>query len=123
MNIIKMLSNALNIASMFEHNKEDLAFLIITTPEHMYRSIKAFRKVGFMKVGQACHEISMFLQCDGENRQLILFSVDEAFDNKVNIFRLAVVLALQSDAVSATEGCGPAGLAVVWVPVNRCALC
>ncbi|MCD4724217.1 MAG: YdcF family protein [Bacteroidales bacterium] len=44
-------SQAVNIASMFKHNKEQLALLIITTPEHMYRSIKTFKNVGFTKVG------------------------------------------------------------------------
>jgi len=44
-------SQAVNIASMFKNNKEQLALLIITTPEHMFRSIKSFRKAGFTKVG------------------------------------------------------------------------
>jgi len=43
-------SQALNIGSMF-NNKEQLALLIVTTPEHMYRSIKTFKNVGFVKVG------------------------------------------------------------------------
>lgn len=44
-------SQAVNIASMFQYNKEQLALLIITTPEHMYRSIKTFKKAGFPNVG------------------------------------------------------------------------
>jgi len=36
---------------LIKHNKEHLAVLIITTPEHMYRSIKTFKNVGFTKVG------------------------------------------------------------------------
>jgi len=43
-------SQAVNIASMF-NNKEQLNLLIITTPEHMYRSIKTFKHVGFPEVG------------------------------------------------------------------------
>ncbi len=44
-------SQAVNIESMFKNNKEQLALLIITSPEHMYRSIKTFKNVGFIKVG------------------------------------------------------------------------
>ncbi|MBC8319261.1 MAG: YdcF family protein [Bacteroidetes bacterium] len=44
-------TQAVNIASMLKINKEQLALLIITTPEHMYRSVKTFKKVGFTKVG------------------------------------------------------------------------
>jgi hypothetical protein len=40
-----------------------------------------------------------------------------------DILRLAVVSALEGDAVSVTEGSGPTGLAVVEVPANWCALC
>jgi len=43
-------SQAVNIASML-NDKEQLTLLIVTTPEHMYRSIKTFNQVGFTKVG------------------------------------------------------------------------
>ncbi|MFA6401170.1 MAG: ElyC/SanA/YdcF family protein [Salinivirgaceae bacterium] len=42
-------SQAVNIASMLNDGKQ-LSLLIITTPEHMYRSIHAFKKVGFTKI-------------------------------------------------------------------------
>lgn len=44
-------SQAVNIASMFKDDKEQLTFLIITTPEHMYRAVRAYKKVGFIKIG------------------------------------------------------------------------
>lgn len=43
-------SQVVNIGKMFNH-KNDIPILIVTTPEHMYRSVKAFRKVGFYNVG------------------------------------------------------------------------
>jgi uncharacterized SAM-binding protein YcdF (DUF218 family) len=42
-------SQALNVASLLNNDKR-LNLLIITTPEHMYRSIHAFKKVGFTKI-------------------------------------------------------------------------
>lgn len=44
-------SQAVNIAKMYGTDKRNISLLIITTPEHMYRSIKTFRKVGFSNVG------------------------------------------------------------------------
>jgi hypothetical protein len=57
-----------------------------------------------------------------ENGKILVefFDADLAVSD---ILRLAVVPALQGDAVSATEGSGPAGLAVVDVPTNWHALC
>jgi uncharacterized SAM-binding protein YcdF (DUF218 family) len=43
-------SQAVNIASRFKE-KSQLSLLIITSPEHMYRSIKTFKKTGFDNVG------------------------------------------------------------------------
>jgi len=43
-------SQAMNIASLFS-NKDTLSLMIITTPEHMYRSVKTFEKAGFTDVG------------------------------------------------------------------------
>jgi uncharacterized SAM-binding protein YcdF (DUF218 family) len=44
-------SQALNIANKFSLQKNKLNILIITSPEHMYRSIKTFRKAGFPNTG------------------------------------------------------------------------
>lgn len=44
-------SQALNVAAMFPGKKDKLSVLIITSPEHMYRAIKTFDKVGFADVG------------------------------------------------------------------------
>jgi uncharacterized SAM-binding protein YcdF (DUF218 family) len=44
-------SQAINVAEMLGHDRKDISVLIITTPEHMYRSIRSFEKVGFDKVG------------------------------------------------------------------------
>jgi uncharacterized SAM-binding protein YcdF (DUF218 family) len=44
-------SQALNIATLFEKRKSQLSLLLITSPEHIYRSVKAFRKAGFTHVG------------------------------------------------------------------------
>jgi uncharacterized SAM-binding protein YcdF (DUF218 family) len=46
-------SQAENIGKMYGANKEKTSILLITTPEHMYRSVKTFRKAGFMDVGGA----------------------------------------------------------------------
>jgi uncharacterized SAM-binding protein YcdF (DUF218 family) len=43
-------SQALNIAAMYEKKKDRFGLLLITSPEHIYRSVKAFRKAGFMHV-------------------------------------------------------------------------
>jgi uncharacterized SAM-binding protein YcdF (DUF218 family) len=43
-------SQALNVAKMFEKRKDQLSLLLITSPEHIYRSVKAFRKAGFIYV-------------------------------------------------------------------------
>jgi hypothetical protein len=57
-----------------------------------------------------------------ENGQILMELLDTSLAVS-DILRLAVVSALQGDAVSVTEGSGPAGLAVVEVPANWCALC
>jgi len=44
-------SQAMNIASLFPENKKNLSLLLITSPEHMYRSVRTFLKVGFENVG------------------------------------------------------------------------
>lgn len=50
-------SQALNIAGMYENKKEQPAILLISSPEHMYRSVKTFRKAGFSYVsGTAAFE-------------------------------------------------------------------
>jgi uncharacterized SAM-binding protein YcdF (DUF218 family) len=44
-------SQALNIASMFNNNLDKYNLLIVTSPEHMYRAIKTFKKAGLKIVG------------------------------------------------------------------------
>jgi uncharacterized SAM-binding protein YcdF (DUF218 family) len=44
-------SQAVNIAAMYPGNKQNLSLLLITSPEHMYRSVKSFMKVGFSDIG------------------------------------------------------------------------
>jgi uncharacterized SAM-binding protein YcdF (DUF218 family) len=44
-------SQALNIAAMYADKKNKISLLLITSPEHMYRSIKTFTKIGFTNVG------------------------------------------------------------------------
>ncbi len=44
-------SQAVNIGKRSEINKKEISLLIITSPEHMYRAIRTFQKVGFTKVG------------------------------------------------------------------------
>jgi uncharacterized SAM-binding protein YcdF (DUF218 family) len=44
-------SQAMNIAAKFPENKKKVSVLLITSPEHMYRAVKTFRKVGFADVG------------------------------------------------------------------------
>ncbi len=44
-------SQALNVADICGEKRDTLSLLIITSPEHMYRSIRSFLKVGFTKVG------------------------------------------------------------------------
>ena len=43
-------SQALNIAAMFPLNKSQLSVVVITSPEHTYRSVKTFLKAGFADV-------------------------------------------------------------------------
>jgi uncharacterized SAM-binding protein YcdF (DUF218 family) len=50
-------SQALNIAAMYEKRKDQILLLMITSPEHMYRSVKTFKKAGFKYVsGTAAFE-------------------------------------------------------------------
>ena len=44
-------SQAINIASIYKNKLRQLSLLIITSPEHMYRSVKTFTKAGFTNVG------------------------------------------------------------------------
>lgn len=44
-------SQAINIGKMSGVHKSDVSLLIITSPQHMYRAIKTFQKVGFKHVG------------------------------------------------------------------------
>lgn len=44
-------SQAENIAALFGTSLRTTALLIITSPEHMYRSVKTFQKAGFANVG------------------------------------------------------------------------
>jgi len=44
-------SQAENIAAKYEERKNKLAVLLITTPEHMYRSVETFLKAGFANAG------------------------------------------------------------------------
>ncbi len=43
-------SQAVNIASMFEDTKKQVSLILITSPEHMYRAIRTFKKAGFTNV-------------------------------------------------------------------------
>jgi len=44
-------SQALHIAAMYAIEKQHLALLLVTSPEHMYRAVKTFNKAGFPHVG------------------------------------------------------------------------
>ena len=44
-------SQAVNIGQRPDIDKDKMSVLIVTTPEHMYRTVKTFQKVGFAKVG------------------------------------------------------------------------
>lgn len=44
-------SQAKNIGMRYDTNKNAISLLIVTSPEHMYRSIRTFQKVGFSDVG------------------------------------------------------------------------
>ena len=44
-------SQAMNIAGRYPGDQSSTAVLLITSPEHMYRSVKAFKKAGFTAVG------------------------------------------------------------------------
>lgn len=43
-------SQAVNIASKYKNKVGWMSLLIVTSPEHMYRAIKTFKKAGFKKV-------------------------------------------------------------------------
>lgn len=43
-------SQAINIFKKYSARVKNLSILIITSPEHMYRSIRTFKKAGFQKV-------------------------------------------------------------------------
>lgn len=44
-------TQATNVALMYSNLKTELTFVLITSPEHMYRAIKSFKKAGLTKVG------------------------------------------------------------------------
>ncbi|MFZ4706797.1 MAG: YdcF family protein [Bacteroidales bacterium] len=44
-------SQALNIAAMYAADKQKLSLVLITSPEHMFRAVRTFIKVGFSEVG------------------------------------------------------------------------
>lgn len=44
-------SQAVHIASFYEHSITKPALLLVTSPEHMYRSVRTFKKAGFNHVG------------------------------------------------------------------------
>lgn len=44
-------SQALQVAAMYGDEKKHLTLLLVTSPEHMYRAVKTFAKVGFPNVG------------------------------------------------------------------------
>lgn len=44
-------SQAENVAQLLANKKKTTSLLLITSPEHMYRSIASFKKVGFTYVG------------------------------------------------------------------------
>lgn len=44
-------SQAMNIAARYTDDKNRLSLILVTSPEHMYRSVRAFTKVGFTSVG------------------------------------------------------------------------
>lgn len=44
-------SQALNVLSMFQSSSDTIGILLITSPEHVYRSVQTFRKAGFAYVG------------------------------------------------------------------------
>lgn len=46
-------SQAVNIAESCVNCSDSIPVLIVTSPEHMYRSVKTFRKAGFKNVGGA----------------------------------------------------------------------
>ncbi len=51
-------SQAVNISEMCGNNKDKIALLLVSSPEHMYRSIKIFKKVGFVNIsGLSAFEI------------------------------------------------------------------
>jgi uncharacterized SAM-binding protein YcdF (DUF218 family) len=44
-------SQALNVAAMFRDEAAVSPVMLVTSPEHMYRSVRAFKKAGFASVG------------------------------------------------------------------------
>ncbi len=46
-------SQAENIAARYVKEKNSLSLLLVTSPEHIYRSVKTFRKAGFTNVAGA----------------------------------------------------------------------
>jgi len=46
-------SQAVNISKLLINQKDTISVLLVTSPEHMYRSVKTFQKAGFIHVGGA----------------------------------------------------------------------
>ncbi len=44
-------SQAINVATMYGHAKSEKVIMLITSPDHMYRAVRSFRKAGFTTVG------------------------------------------------------------------------
>jgi uncharacterized SAM-binding protein YcdF (DUF218 family) len=42
---------ALMVYEMYQHQQFELPLLVVTSPAHLYRSVKSFEKVGFINVG------------------------------------------------------------------------
>ncbi len=43
-------SQAVNVGKMFGAQKSKISLLIVTSPEHVYRAVKTYEKVGFLNV-------------------------------------------------------------------------
>jgi uncharacterized SAM-binding protein YcdF (DUF218 family) len=66
---------SLKIAGMFQQ-RDTLSIMIITSPEHMYRSVAAFRKAGFMDVGgipsfEDAFDSDLLLKEDEKSRNIL----------------------------------------------------
>ena len=46
-------SQAVNVGKMFGEQKSKISLLIVTSPEHVYRAVKTYEKVGFLNVSSS----------------------------------------------------------------------